>query len=68
MDTIKPVAERRVIEISADFNAYTDGSTYGTYGREGVVVTRRNPTSFDVVKTIWRGGAPFAPMKKKKAL
>ena len=58
VDTIRIAAEKRAIEIGADFNVYTDGSASGGLidGGAGVVVTRGNPTSPDIVKTKrWRG-------------
>ena len=58
VDTIRIAAEKRAIETGADFNIYTDGSSSGGLmdGGAGVVVTRGNPTSSKVVKTIrWRG-------------
>ena len=59
VDTIRIAAEKRAIEIGADFNVYTDGSASGGLidGGAGVVVTRGNPTSPRVVKTIRRRGA-----------
>ena len=41
-DTIRTAAEKRAIEISADFNVYTDGSASGGLmdGGAGVVVTK----------------------------
>ena len=47
VDTIRIVAEKRAIEIGADFNVYTDGSASGGLmdGGAGVVVTRGNSTS-----------------------
>ena len=47
MNTIRIAAEKRAIEIGADFNIYTDGSASGGLldGGAGVVVTRVNPTS-----------------------
>ena len=56
MDTIKIAAEKRVIEIGADFNVYSDGSTSGCLlgGGATVVVTNESLTSPEVVKTIRR--------------
>ena len=61
MDTIRLAAEKRAIEIGADFNVYTDGSASGGLmdGGAGVVVTRGNPTSPEFVKTMQRKGACF---------
>ena len=61
VDTVKISAEKRTIAIGADFNIYTDGSASGGLidGGAGVVVTRGNPTSPRVVKTIRRRGASF---------
>ena len=61
-DIIKIAAEKRNIEIGADFNVYTDGSASDGLldGGAGVVVTRGNLTSRKVVKTIRQRGAPFS--------
>ena len=47
VDTIRIAAEKRTIEIGADFNAYTDGSASGGLldGGMGIVVTWGNPIS-----------------------
>ena len=62
MGTIRIAAEKRAIEIGADFNVYTDGSASGGLmdGGVGVVFTRENPTSPKVVNIIRRRGARFA--------
>ena len=54
VDTVKIAAERRAIEIGYDFNVYTDDSASGGLPDEeaGVVVTRGNPYSPEIVKTI----------------
>ena len=61
MDTIKITAEKRAIEIIADFNVYFDGSPFSGLldGGAGVVVTRGNPILPEVVKTIRRRSARF---------
>ena len=61
VDTIRIAAEKRAIKIGACFNVYTDGSTSGGLldGGAGVVVTRGNPTSPKVVKTIRQRDACF---------
>ena len=58
MDTIGISAEKRAIEIAADFNVYTNGSASGGLmdGGAGVV---RNPTYPKFVKTIRQRGARF---------
>ena len=55
-DKIKLTAEKPVIEIGANFNVYTDDLLNRG---AAVVVTRENPTSPKVVKTIRRRGASF---------
>ena len=59
VDTIRIAAEKRVIQIRTDFNVYTDGSASGGLldRGAGVVVTRGNPISPKVEKTIRRRGA-----------
>ena len=61
MDTIRIDAEKRVIEIVADFNVYTDGSASGGLlgGGGGVVITWGYPILPKIVKTIRRRGARF---------
>ena len=62
--TIKIAAEKRVIEIGAHFNVYTDGLQDGG---AGVVVTRRNLTSPEVVKTRYDREVPasLVPIRTK---
>ena len=47
--TIRTVAEKRAIEIGADFNVFTDGSASGGLldGGAGVVVIKGYPSSPD---------------------
>ena len=61
MDTIKIAAETKAIEIGPGFNVYTNGSASAGLldGRAGAVVTRRNPSSPEVVNTLRRRGARF---------
>ena len=49
MDTIRVAAKKRDIEIGSEFNVYNGGLMDGG---AGVMVTRGNPTSPKVVKTI----------------
>ena len=58
VDTIRIAVEKQPLEIGADINVYTVGSTSGGLldGGAGVVVNRRNPTSLKDVKTIRRRG------------
>ena len=59
VDIIKIAVDKRAIEVGADFNVYTDGSASGGLldRGAGVVVTRGNPISPKVEKTIRRRGA-----------
>ena len=68
VDTIKIAAETRAIEIGADFNVYTTSSEFGGLldGGAGIVVTRENPSSCEVVKTIRRKGAHLTCFYEKK--
>ena len=56
VDTIRIAAEKRAMEIGADFNVYTDDLLDGG---ESVVVTEGYPTSPKVVKTILQKCARF---------
>ena len=61
VDKIKIAAEKRAIEIGADFNVYTNGSASGHLmdGGADVVITRVNPIFLDVVMNIRRRGVRF---------
>lgn len=52
VDTNKVPQESQAIDIGADFNVCTDGSAPGGLLDVGVVVTRVNQTSQEVVKTM----------------